>query len=170
MHQEDVKIRHERPGDADAIRQLTTEAFAGKPYASGTEAAITDNLRSAGALTLSIVATLADKVVGHIALSPVLIDGEETQWFGIGPLSVQPSLHRQGIGSSLVHQGLSWLKANEARGCVVLGDPAYYMRFGFKRQLDLLYDGAPAEYFMALSLDGSTAVGKVAYHAAFSVE
>ncbi len=161
-------IRPERPEDISVIREVTTAAFAVAEHSSGTEGAIVDALRAAGALSVSLVATVAGEVVGHVAFSPVTLDGADLGWYGLGPVSVRPDLHGQGIGASLVNAGLERLKALGVKGCVVLGDPAYYPRFGFRQDPAILYEGVPPEYFTALSLDGSKAAGQVGYHSGFS--
>lgn len=103
-----------------------------------------------------------------VALSPVLIGGRECGWFGLGPVSVHPSRQAQGIGSTLVHAGLDRLRALHAAGCVVLGEPDYYGRFGFAVDEKLRFVGAPREYFMALKLAGDDPVsGMVDYQPAF---
>ena len=162
-----MQIRPERPGDADAIRALTTEAFATAPHSSGTEAAIVDALRAAGALALSLVAVEGEQILGHVAFSPVTIDGVERGWFGLGPVSVQPGRQRGGIGSELIREGLRRLCEMGAAGCVLLGDPAYYGRFGFANDPALVLEGVPPEYFMRLGFGGEMPAGTVRYHAAF---
>ena len=160
-------IRDERPEDVDAIRDLTARAFAGMPYSGGSEPAIVDRLREAGTLTLSLVAAMDGAVVGHVAFSPVTISDGSKDWFGLGPLSVEPPHQREGIGSALVDAGLSRLKALGARGCVLVGDPGYYGRFGFSTGPALTYDGAPPEYFMHVAFSPVYATGGVSYHPAF---
>lgn len=162
-----MDIRPEQPEDFDAIRALTTEAFATAPHSSGTEAAIVDGLRTAGALTLSLVAAEEGEIVGHVAFSPVTIDGAERDWFGLGPVSVRSSRQRGGIGSGLIREGLRRLRENGAAGCVLLGDPAYYGRFGFATDPALVLEGVPPEYFMRLGLGAKLPAGTVRYHAAF---
>ncbi|MBD9629226.1 GNAT family N-acetyltransferase [Pseudomonas sp. PDM19] len=162
------EIRRERPEDVAVIAEVTTAAFAVAEHRSGTEGAIVDALRTAGALSVSLVATLEGEVVGHVAFSPVTLDGADLGWYGLGPVSVRPDLHGRGIGAVLIRAGLERLNALGAKGCVVLGDPAYYPRFGFRQDPAIQYAGVPPEYFMALSLDGSTAAGQVAYHSGFS--
>lgn len=162
-----MNIRDEGAEDAGAIRALTSAAFAGAPHASGTEAAIVDGLRAAGALTLSLVAAEGGQVVGHAAFSPVTIEGEAGLWFGLGPLSVEPRRQRQGIGTSLVRTGLARLTAIGAEGCVVLGDPAYYGRFGFASDGQLRYGNVPVQYLQRLVLAGRPPSGEVSYHEAF---
>ena len=160
-------IRPEQPEDTDAIRALTTEAFASAPHSSGTEAAIVDGLRAAGALTLSLVAIEGNEIVGHVALSPVTIDGAARGWFGLGPVSVRPGRQRGGTGSELIREGLWRLRENGAGGCVLLGDPAYYGRFGFANDPALVLEGVPPEYFMRLAFGAALPAGTVRYHAAF---
>ncbi|KJK03091.1 GCN5 family acetyltransferase [Pseudomonas sp. 21] len=161
-------IRPERPEDLSVIREVTTAAFAEAEHSSGTEGAIVDELRAAGALSVSLVATVEGEVVGHVAFSPVTLDGADLGWYGLGPVAVRPDLHGRGIGAALIRAGLERLGALGAKGCVVLGDPAYYPRFGFQQDPAIQYAGVPAEYFMALSLDGSRVAGQVAYHSGFS--
>jgi putative acetyltransferase len=160
-------FRPERDGDAPAIRAVTAAAFKDAPHSSGTEAAIVDALRDAGALTLSLVAESEDRVVGHAAFSPVTIDGKADRWFGLGPVSVEPAEQRRGIGKALIREGLKRLAAAGAEGCVVLGDPAYYRRFGFISDARLRYGEVPPEYFQRLSFTGAEPEGEVAYHPGF---
>ena len=162
-----MPIRPEQPADIDAIRALTTEAFATAPHSSGTEAAIVDALRAAGALALSLVAVEGEQILGHVAFSPVTIDGAERGWFGLGPVSVRPGRQRSGIGSDLIREGLRRLREMGAGGCVLLGDPAYYGRFGFANDPALVLEGVPPDYFMRLGFGAELPAGTVRYHAAF---
>ena len=171
-----IKIRDERATDTAAISALTTAAFADAPHSDGTEAAIIDALRANEALTLSLVAEDdAGAIVGHIAFSPVVItdaDGNKAQdWYGLGPVSVAPALQGEGIGAGLIRKGLARLKTSGADGCVLLGDPAYYARFGFMADAGPTYPGPPPEYFQALAFPGhAMARGVVTYDAAFGGE
>ena len=160
-------IRDERPEDVDAIHALTARAFAGMPYSDGSEPAIVDRLRIAGALTLSLVAEMDGAAVGHVAFSPVAISDGSKDWFGLGPISVEPPHQKEGIGSALVDAGLSRLKALGAQGCVLVGDPGYYGRFGFSTGPALSYNGAPPEYFLHVAFSPVYATGGVSYHPAF---
>ena len=94
-------IRPETSHDHEAITQVTLAAFTGKFSDHPTEHLIVNGLREAGALTLSLVAELDKKIVGHVAFSKVTINGEDRSWYGLGPISVQPELQKQGIGSKL---------------------------------------------------------------------
>lgn len=163
-------IRHELVRDRDAIRQVTADAFALMENSNQTEPAIITALREAGALAISLVATDEDEVIGHIAFSPVTIAGDDNAWFGLGPVSIRPDRQGRGIGGALIRQGLSELREQGAAGCVVLGDPGYYRRFGFENHPDLRYAGAPPEYFMRVIFDGSDPAGQVEYHKAFDAE
>ncbi len=162
-----VLIRTEIVGDADAIRTLTHEAFRDAPHSSGTEAAIVDALRAAGALSLSLVAHDSGQIVGHVAFSPVRIERAEGRWFGLGPISVRADHRRRGIGAALVREGLSRLRQAAAAGIVVLGDPVWYGRFGFVSDGALRYGDIPAEYLQRTIFTGSPPTGEVRYHPAF---
>lgn len=165
---ERLRIESERPGDAREIGQITTAAFAPMPFSDGDEARVIDALREAGALSVSLVATTAEgELVGHIALSPVRIDGQPSDWYGLGPVSVAPRMQRQGVGSTLILNGLDRLRDLMAAGCVLLGSPDYYRRFGFMSDPTLTYQGQPNPYFQRLVLKGPPATGDASFHPAF---
>ena len=105
--------------------------------------------------------------MGHIAFSPVTISDGAADWYGLGPVAVLPEMQGRGIGAALIQAGLAELKARGAAGCVVMGDPAYYGRFGFAATAALTYPGVPPEYFMAQAFTQS-AKGRVAYHEGFA--
>ncbi len=106
-------------------------------------------------------------LIGHVALSPVSVSDGSTHWFGVGPISVLPEHQRRGIGSVLMMAALAALRQHGAQGCVLLGDPGYYGRFGFRATPDLLLPGVPPEYFQALHVGTTTPHGIVTYHPAF---
>jgi putative acetyltransferase len=162
-----MQIRQERPEDAATIRALTDAAFKGMPFSNQTEAKVIDGLRAAGALTLSLVATKGGEITGHVAFSPVKINGEAGDWYGLGPVSVWPENQRTGIGQALIREGLQLLQSIDAGGCVLLGNPAYYGRFGFESDPDLYDVGAPPGAFQCLTLNGSRPRGEVSFHPAF---
>lgn len=165
-----MKIRKERTGDADRIHEVTMRAFQDAPHTSHTEQFIVKALREAGALSVSLVAEYDGEIVGHVAISPVSVSDGAAGWYGLGPVSVLPEYQRQGIGSRLVERALAEIKQGAASGCVVLGDPEYYRRFGFRVVDGLVLPGVPVEYFQVLSFDGNLAQGDVAYHEAFSAQ
>jgi putative acetyltransferase len=162
-----MRIRNEAPGDEAAIRALTEAAFAPVEMSDGSEPQIVDRLRLSGDLVLSLVAEENDGIVGHVAFSPVTVSDAEGQWFGLGPLSVHPDRQRAGIGRQLIEEGLERLQSLGAAGCVLLGDPDYYGRFGFASPGDLTYGDVPTRYVQALSFDDKRARGEVRYSSAF---
>ncbi|RUG09105.1 N-acetyltransferase [Pseudomonas aeruginosa] len=167
-----LQLRHETPDDIAAIEAVTVSAFADAPHTSHTEQFIVRALRAANELTLSIVAEEHGQVVGHVALSPVKItddNGRKAEgWHGLGSLSVLPQRQGHGIGSRLMEQALSELRTMRAPGCVLLGDPAYYARFGFQAHASLQLPGVPPGYFMALALHGPVPEGIAHYSDAFT--
>lgn len=166
-----ISIRRETPDDIPAIHDLTKRAFANAPHTSHTEHLIVDALRDRRALSLSLVAELPGHgIVGHIAFSHVSVEGHDYGWYGLGPVSVDPEFQRRGIGSSLISDGLKRLKGIGARGCVLVGDPGFYQRFGFAPLPDLSYPDLPSEYFMGLAFGKTQPSGTVAFDPAFDVQ
>lgn len=162
-----VVIRSETPADRDEIEAMIASAFLHAPHTSHTEQYIVAALRYAGKLSVSLVAEADSGLIGHVAISPVSISDGTPDWFGLGPISVLPQHQRQGIGSRLMREALRTLREHGASGCVVLGEPEYYGRFGFRADPDLVLSGVPAEYFQALSFGSSRPRGTVTYHEAF---
>ncbi|HEY4542566.1 MAG TPA: N-acetyltransferase [Noviherbaspirillum sp.] len=163
-----VRVRPEQETDVAAIEAVTVAAFLNAPHTSHTEQFIVNALRKAGQLAVSLVAEGESGVIGHVAASPVTVSDGSTGWYGIGPISVLPEHQRQGIGGLLMEHALDALRALGALGCVVLGDPAYYGRFGFKAEPNLILPGVPAEYFQAIVFSGFVASGTITYHEAFN--
>ncbi|HGE8439871.1 TPA: GNAT family N-acetyltransferase [Serratia marcescens] len=121
-------IRVEIPVDAAGIDALLRRAFG-----RDDEADLVQQLREDGLLTLGVVATDDEGgVVGYAAFSPVDVAGEDRQWVALAPLAVDESLRRQGLAEKLVYEGLDSLNEFSYAAVVVLGDPAYYGRFGFQ--------------------------------------
>lgn len=160
-----MNIRNEIAADVAAIETLTYSAFDGHPHhapgAKPTEHLIVNRLRESGGLALSLVAAEADRIVGHIAFSPVSVGGNAAGWYGLAPVSVLPE--RQG-------EGISRLQAAGAAGIVLLGEPGYYGRFGFKACAEMTLPGVPADYFLILPTPGGKPLpaGDVAFHPAFN--
>lgn len=165
-----MKIRYETQADIEPIEIVTAAAFKDAQHTSHTEQFIVRALRDAGQLSVSLVAEEADRIIGHVAASPVTISDGSTNWYGLGPVSVAPAQQRQGVGSALIQTALAELRALGAAGCVVLGEPGYYHRFGFRAQPTLALPGVPAEYFQALALAGALPAGTVSYHQAFDAQ
>lgn len=160
-------IRPEQPADVAAIHALTEAAFRQAEHSSHTEQFIVDALRARGELTVSLVAEQDGAVVGHVAVSPVAVSDGSAGWFGLGPISVLPARQGQGVGAALMQAAIDALRNQQAHGCVLLGEPAYYGRFGFRAEPGLILPGVPAEYFQALCLQPPMAQGEVRYSPAF---
>lgn len=158
-----INIRPETPADIDAIYALTKAAFDPMPYSDGNEAECVDKLRADGDLHISLVAVEIDKIVGHIAFSPVTISETEGVWYGLGPVSAEPSRQKSGIGSALIKTGLQLLKERDVAGCVLIGNPDYYHRFGFVGDGRITYRDLETKYVQWISFNGSEPSGVVMY-------
>ncbi len=158
-------FRPETPEDAGAIRTLTAAAFATAPHSDGSEPAIVDRLRAAGDLLLSLLA-LDDTPVAHVAFSPVVLDAPG-RWIAIGPVSVMPDRQGEGIGTALIESGLARMREAGLAGCVLLGEPGYYARFGFRNDLGLTFGDAAACYVQGLPFGTTLPRGEVAFAPAF---
>ncbi len=165
-----ILIRDETLADAAAITDVTAAAFDTLEISSHTEQFIVEALRAAGALTLSLVAEMDGRVVGHIAFSPLVMSDGTPGWYGLGPISVLPAYQRMGIGKALIWEGLSRLKGLGAKGCCLVGHPDYYPQFGFKNVAGLVLEGVPPEAFFALSFDGRFPQGYVTFHEGFTAQ
>jgi len=131
-HHVRMLIRRECPDDVDDIRSVTNSAFDGMPYSSGSEPRLVDALRSDRGWipALSLVAEADRAVVGHVVCTRATVSGRPA--LGLGPLSVDPAWQRRGVGSALMHAVLGASDALDEPVVVLLGNPAYYHRFGFK--------------------------------------
>jgi len=165
-----LRIRAETSADAQAIEAVTACAFTDAPHTSHSEQHVINALRRAGQLAVSLVAEADGAIIGHVAISPVSISDGSMGWFGLGPISVLPEHQGRGIGSQLMREALRLLRGRGASGCVVLGEPQYYGRFGFQANPDLVLPGVPTEYFRAISFDASKPRGTVRYHEAFNAQ
>jgi putative acetyltransferase len=165
-----VVIRNETDADIGAIAEVTMAAFESLEISNHTEQFIIAALRAAKALTVSLVAELDGRVIGHIAFSPVTISDGTRDWYGLGPVSVSPEYQRKGVGKALIQEGLSRLKSLNAQGCCVVGHPAYYRKFGFQNTPDLGVEGVPPEVFFALAFHGQPPEGTVAFHDGFKAD
>ena len=163
-------IRQEKNTDIEAITQVTIAAYENHPISRQTEHFIINALRSAGALALSLVAEIDEKIVGHIAFSPIAIFDRTTSWYGLGPVSVLPDHQKQGIGKALVNAGLSLLKGMNAQGCALVGPPEYYQKFGFKNYPKMIHEGIPQEVFLVLPFSEKMPKGTVSFNEAFKAE
>lgn len=149
---------------------MTIVAFAGLEVSEQTEHFIVNALRASGVLTISLVAEVNNKVIGHIAFSPVAFSDGTTEWFGLGPVSVHPDYQKQGVGSKLIVEVLERLKQMNESGCCLIGHPGYYNKFGFQNIDGIEYPGVPKEAIFALSFDGNYPQGQILFHDCFNAK
>ncbi|MGM9705346.1 MAG: GNAT family N-acetyltransferase [Prevotella sp.] len=170
-----IDIRQEETGDRLAVEQLIEEAYLAAEHSDGNEATLVRQLRESRSFIpeLSLVATIDDRIVGHILFTRIVI-GEATG-LALAPLAVAPSYQRKGIGGALIARGHDVARRLGYKVSVVLGSPDYYMRHGYTRA-DRYGIKAPfpldePKYFMVCLLDGdNTDVrGTVTYDDAFGI-
>lgn len=168
----EVAVRAEEAHDQRAIRRVIVAAFKGQ-----LEADLVDTLRRHGKIAASLVATMGHSIVGHVLLTDVALHGPGLLPHGAGlaPLAVRPAVQRRGIGSQLIHAAIAHARTAGYGFMVLLGDPAYYRRFGFRTAATLGLScefEAPEEAFMALELAPGAlagASGLVRYEPEFDV-
>ncbi|MGE0713124.1 MAG: GNAT family N-acetyltransferase [Planctomycetota bacterium] len=161
-----IRVRAEQLSDIPGIHAVHAAAFP-----TPGEARLVDALRAAGRLEVSLVAADADEVVGHVAFSRVrAADG--TQGVGLAPVAVLGAHRRRGVGAALIEAGLAACRATGWGYAVVLGDPAYYGRFGFRAAaehgLEDEYGGGPAFQVLELAAGGLPSAGLVRYAPEFA--
>lgn len=123
-----VIIRDEKPGDAAAIRALHCAEFSGNA-----EADLVEEMRGSGKALLSLVAEDNGKLVGHVLYSKIAVAGVENA-AALGPIAVDVAHQKHGFGSKLIEEAHRRLPAMGVAIVFVLGDPAYYRRFGFSAE------------------------------------
>lgn len=121
-------VRDEGPADIGVVDQVVREAFDGRPN----EVELVQGLRAATQPPISRVAVHSEHVVGHVMVSPLALEGSDASVVGLAPLSVAPRCQGRGIGTRLTDDALRVAEEAGASMIVVLGDPAYYRRFGFE--------------------------------------
>lgn len=166
-----VRVRSERRSDHERVFAIHEAAF-GRPD----EVRLVSRLRTSVSPSLSLVAELHGRVVGHVFFSPVHIEPEAggPAVAGLAPIGVDPAHQARGVGSALVRSGLARSPDLGWEAVVLVGDPAYYSRFGFAlgAPLGLRYeDEAHDPVFQVLelrpgALRGRT--GRVRFHEAFA--
>jgi len=162
-----ISIRRERNSDVEAIYEITKRAFTGMPFTDGDEPDLIDKLRERGLLELSLVADDDGIVVGQITFSRASISSGTGPWFALGPVSVVPERQGQGIGSSLINEGLSQIGKLGALGCILTGNPAYYRRFGFELCPANCPLNEQEEHFMVRLLGSVKPEGHFSFHETF---
>lgn len=158
-------IRPEAGGDEAGIRALHREAFG-----SDAEAGLVDELRDEGVVVLSLVAEDKGQIVGHVLFSRLMLSEVQKCASALAPVAVDLRRQKQGIGSRLIEDAHRRLRTQGETLVFVLGDPAYYTRFGFSaeaaRPFRTPYDGP---YLMALAFSPDAPVsGSVTYPAPFA--
>jgi putative acetyltransferase len=157
-------VREASAGDAEAIDAIHRRAFSGP-----VEADLVRLLCDGGYVCVSLVAVEESEVVGHVLFSRLHIVGasETRDGLALAPLAVDPALRRRGIGTALVLAGLERAKSLGERIVFVLGDPAYYGRFGFTAEAAAGFECVYAcEAFQVLLLGDTLPggmIGKVLY-------
>jgi putative acetyltransferase len=165
-----VIVRCETPDDGFPIREINIAAFKDHPFSRQTEHLIVDVLRDAGALELSLVAEVDGAVVGHVAFSAARIGAVSQGWFLLGPVAVAPAYQGNGIGSAIVRTGLDELRSRGTVGCALVGDPAFYGRFGFRSRSGVTCHGVPDKNVLCLAFRGDVPAGELWHHPAFAIE
>ncbi len=159
-------VRLEEPDDIQAIHRINAAAFE-----RADEADLVDRLRADGDLILSLVCETPDGVRGHIAFSRMVAEDEHLRVSALAPMAVSPDWQKTGIGSSLIRDALNRLTESGEDLVLVLGDPAYYGRFGFKAEaavgVKTPYDG-PYQQAIGLTSEGRAYRGTLQYAAAFA--
>jgi len=166
----DIVIRPETPADEAAIREVTRQAFAGRPYSAGNEPDIIEALRLHHALSVSLVADRGGRVIGHVAFSPARPEDGSSGWYTLGPVSVASEVQHRGIGQALISNGIARLREAGASGCILIGDTNYYSRFGFSKAPQLAPPGEPKEHFMVLCLGSQAPNCVLHFHSVFHQE
>lgn len=159
-----LNIRPERPEDAAAVRALLDAAFGGE-----TESKVVEQLRADGDFVLSLIAERGEGIAGYAGFPRLVLrlDERNVPVAGLAPVGVSRRLQRQGIGGALIRDGLARLKDRAERLVFVLGDPAYYGRFGFT-VMEGFVSRYAGPYFQALMLaPDAPKAGRVSYPRAF---
>ena len=167
MKKIEILIRKEVPEDHNPIAKINRLAFQTEERPEPTEHILVDRLREEEALDVSLVAEIEGGIVGHIAFTQVLVGGKNVGWFGLGPVAVLPGQQGKGIGAALIEHGLDEIRGLGAQGCMLLGNPAYYGRFGFKADSRMVLEGVPSQYFQVLAFVEPIPEGVVTYHPLF---
>jgi putative acetyltransferase len=156
-------VRDENPADFPATHAVVAAAF-GRPE----EAVLVERLRMEGDSVISLVAVERTELIGHAMFSRM---EAPFRALGLAPVSVAPQRQEQGVGGALVRAGLARAREAGWQGVFVLGDPAYYRRFGFDVEAAAGFDSPYAgPYLMVRALGGALPIytGRIAYAPAFA--
>ena len=163
-----MSIRAATPRDRAAIRLVEEHAFGQKSEAGLVDALITD-----GDAVVELVAEEEGQVVGHILFSRLYVEHGSSRFpaVALAPLAVEPSFHRTGIGGALIREAHVRLKQAGEKLAIVLGEPAYYGRFGYAHERAANFDSDyQCEALQAVAWDEAPESGKLVYAPAFGTE
>jgi putative acetyltransferase len=145
-----VIIQHESPQQYQAVQEILLACFERE-----TEGKLVAALRENGKVIFSLVAIQNDEVIGHVLFTPITTSPpSEAKGLGLAPLAVRPQDQRQGIGKQLVLEGLRLCGELGYEYVVLLGDPKYYQRFGFRKasSFEIQNEYGEDEPFMLIKL------------------
>lgn len=158
-----VMIRQASAADDAEIRKLHLAAFP-----SPVEADLVERLQADGDAEISLVALEVGRIAGHVLLSKMRAPFRA---LGLAPVAVAEKHRRKGIAASLINEATALARDDGWQAVFVLGEPAYYQRFGFSVEKAASYDSPYAgPYFMMLDLTEKAvtpASGRVDYARAF---
>jgi putative acetyltransferase len=164
-----VTVRHEHPDDVATVDALVGAAFEGRPN----EVALVRGLRSTEPPAISRLAVQDGAIVGHAMLSDLRLEGSERRVLGLAPVAVAPHRQGRGIGRVLTEDAVVTAERCRATMVVVLGDPAFYRRFGFEpagaHGIEPPPGVAPDAFLIArLSSYDDTSAGRITYPLVFT--
>lgn len=160
-----VTIRVAQAGDRNAINEVEARAFG-----QMAEARLVEQLVAGGEVVLELVAEKAGRIIGHVLFSRLtVIEGRDRlDAVALAPLAVDPDFHRQGVGRALVEAAHERLSCAGEVLSIVLGDPAYYGRFGYRHEQAEGFDSDyQCDALQALAWGDAPKTGKLVYAAAF---
>jgi putative acetyltransferase len=159
-----LRLRPERPADHQGIGDVHDQAFGGRQ-----ESLLVEALRAEGSAILALVAEDDDGILGHVMFSRM---EAPFRALGLGPVGVRPARQRAGIGTALIRRAITDAAGEGWDAIFVVGDPAYYRRFGFDPQAASGFESPYAgPYLMMLPLGtpaSSVRTGKIEYAPAFA--
>jgi putative acetyltransferase len=159
---EENNIRSETINDQDAIREIHRLAFGGPA-----EAKLVEDLRQSGDAVISLVAERDSRIIGHVLFSKLKAPMKA---LGLAPVAVHPSFQKQGVGLALIRDGLDQAKEDGWTCVFVLGDPAYYGRFGFRVEAAKGYSSPySGGHFMAVPFSDVPKSGEIVYPMPFKL-
>ncbi|MBZ9677852.1 GNAT family N-acetyltransferase [Mesorhizobium sp. ES1-1] len=161
-----MSIRAATPRDREAIRLVEEHAFGQQA-----EAGLVDALVTGGDAVAELVAEEEGQVVGHILFSRLFVQGKGGKFAAVAlaPLAVEPSFHGSGIGGALIREAHIRLRDAGETLSVVLGDPAYYGRFGYTHaRAEKFESGHQGASLQALAWGDAPESGRLIYASAFA--